>query len=249
MKHIIILLLTIVTSTFLQGQNNTCSTATPYTDNTFLVYNPATNWVELYRSFQSPTTTVDFSFVPFSSINTNGGATCPNIAIQYLLYDNNCLLLDANLTGSFVNLIPGNIYILGYVANCASAGIGGILTAEDIVLPVKLLYFTSKKGKIGIDLIWATASEINCAGFFIERSIDNYNWFNMGYIEGAGNSQQKIQYLFEDRKPMSGVNYYRLTQYDIDGDFEILQTIAIMWDEETQNSHFRMYNFLGQKTN
>jgi hypothetical protein len=162
---------------------------------------------------------------------------------------NSCILIDANATGAFNNLIPGNTYVLGYVANCTSAGIGFILTGEDIALPIELLYFTAQSTPDGIDLLWASGSELNCAGFKLERSSDASNWLDIGYVEGAGNSQQVIRYLFEDRKPTLGVNYYRLIQYDFDGDFEILQTIAIMWNKETQTSPFRYYNFLGQKVN
>jgi hypothetical protein len=248
MKYIIILLLILITNNTLLGQNNTCQTATPYVDDIFVFYNPPTNWVELYRVFQVSSTEVDFSFTPFSA-NVGGNNVCPVINTQYLLYDNNCVLLDANSIGLFTNLVPGNSYILGYIANCTQPGIGFVLTGEDISLPIELLYFTALSNKKTVDILWASGSEFNCAGFSIERSTDAYNWVDLGFIEGAGNSQQVIKYQFEDENPIHGVNYYRLIQYDIDGDFEILQTIAIMWDKEIQNGPFRTYNFLGQKVN
>jgi hypothetical protein len=111
------------------------------------------------------------------------------------------------------------------------------------------MYLTAESTPTSINVIWATASELNCSGFFLERSTDLSDWISIKFVEGMGNSQQLVKYYFEDKNPVHGVNYYRLTQYDINGDFEILQTIAIMWDKETQNSPFRMYNFLGQKTN
>jgi len=251
MKRLIIFLLAIILTIASFSQNNTCQTATPYIDNTFIIYNPPTNWVELYRVFQSPETSVDFTYTAFSSV-TNGVAICPNIDIQYFLYaimGNSCILIDANATGAFNNLIPGNTYVLGYIANCISAGIGFIRTGEDIALPIELLYFTAQSTPDGIDLLWASGSEFNCAGFSLERSTDASNWLNIGFVEGAGNSEIVTRYVFEDERPTPGVNYYRLTQYDLDGDFEILQTIAIVWNKETQTSPFRYYNFLGQKVN
>jgi len=252
MKRLITFLLAVILTITLFGQNNTCQTATPYVDNTFIIYNPPTNWVEFYRSFQAPTPSVDFTFTPFSAVGGNGGAICPNIAIQYFLYfrmGSSCILVDANTTGLFENLVVGGNYVLGYVANCPLTGIGFILTGEDISLPIELIYFTAQSSDKGVTLLWASGSEFNCAGFKIERSADASNWLDIGYVEGVGNSQQIVRYSLDDKKPISGVNYYRLIQYDTNGDFEILQTIAIMWNKEIQTSPFRYYNFLGQKVN
>jgi hypothetical protein len=81
----------------------------------------------------------------------------------------------------------------------------------------------------------------------VERSTDLSSWVNIGFVEGMGNSQQLVKYYFEDKSPVHGVNYYRLTQYDTNGDFEILQTIAILWNKEVTTRPFRHFNFLGQK--
>jgi len=227
--------------------NNTCLTAQNYIDNSFVgPFIPPTNWVELYYTFTAPDDSIDFSFTAFSAV-LNGVALCPTIDVIYFLFDSNCGFLATSATGEFTNLTPGQQYVLGYLANCPAAGIGFILTSEDIVLPVRLLYFTAKSSVSSIDLIWSTATETNCAGFLIDRSVDVSTWTNMGFVEGAGNSQQVTRYLFSDNKPIEGVNYYRLTQYDLDGDFEILQIIAIMFNKEVKTNLFRQYNFLGQK--
>lgn len=247
MKSLITFILSILITVNSLGQNNTCQTASPYVDNILIVYTPATNWVEFYRRFVAPSTFVNFSYTPFSAA-PNGTVLCPSIDVLYILYDVNCSFVTTSTDGSFTGLVPGANYIIGFIANCSIAGgIGFIIIAEDTTLPVKLLYFTAESTDRGISLLWATGSETECNGFSIERSTDISNWLNIGFVEGAGNSQQIIDYNFEDTKPIKGVNYYRLIQYDNNGDFEISQTIAIIWDSETKTSPFRFYNILGQK--
>lgn len=224
----------------------TCQTATSFSDNVFVVYNPPTNWVELYYTFQAPESSVDFSFTAFSSIQ-NGTALCPNIDVFYILYDQNCNFIQLNGDGFFNGLTVGSNYVLGYVANCPQSGIGFIQTREDIALPVRLLYFTAEASEQTVKLIWATATEQNCYGFQIDRSTDLSSWTEKAFIGGAGNSQLITNYSYYDLHPIPGINYYRLTQYDVDGRFEVLQVIAIVWDPETPTNPFRLFNILGQR--
>ncbi len=88
-------------------------------------------------------------------------------------------------------------------------------------LPVELSSFTVEaKGKEAV-LEWVTVSEINSRGFEIERSKDGISeWQKIGYVEAAGNSNNRIQYTFTDTEPFLGKNYYRLQQMDLDGKFE-----------------------------
>lgn len=247
MRHIITLILTVCLAFSALSQNNTCQTASPYVDNVLIVYTPSTNWVELYRRFVAPSSSVNFSYTPFSAA-PNGTVLCPTIDVLYTLYDSNCGFVATSSDGSFNGLVPGVSYTVGFIATCTVAGgIGFVIIAEDTTLPVELLFFTAESIPSGVNVMWATASELNCAGFMIERSADTVNWLNIGYVEGAGYSQQTIRYVFEDRRPVNGVNYYRLTQYDLNGQFEMLQIIAIVWNKEVTTNPFRLYNFLGQK--
>ena len=88
-------------------------------------------------------------------------------------------------------------------------------------LPVKLLYFRSKNSDIKANkLEWATATEINCHGFEIERASQNGKFKTIAFIPSAainGSSSQKLQYTFIDSFLMNGANFYRLKQLDFDG--------------------------------
>jgi len=87
-------------------------------------------------------------------------------------------------------------------------------------LPVELTSFeVTKKGNSEVHLEWETASELNNDFFTIERSIDAENWQEIGQIDGAGNSQQTLNYDTLDRTPLKGTSYYRLKQTDFDGSF------------------------------
>lgn len=242
MKHIATLLLVLGFYSTLYGQNNTCATATPYVDESFIPYNPPTGWVELYRRFVSPASSVDFAYTAFPA-----QGTCPVIDITYSIWDASCNLVDQNTTGDFTGLFPGVTYILGYTASCTEPTIGLILTSETLILPVALVNFTARPNINGMKLSWSTAVEINNQGFLLERSTDLSKWLNVGFVEGAGYSNRLINYEFVDTRPVAGVNYYRLTQLDRDGNFEICPTIAIMWNENLDNGPFRLYNFIGQK--
>jgi hypothetical protein len=64
---------------------------------------------------------------------------------------------------------------------------------------------------------WVTSSEINNDHFTIERSSDLINWEKLGTVPGAGNSNQQLNYSFNDERPLNGLGYYRLTQTDYNG--------------------------------
>ena len=97
---------------------------------------------------------------------------------------------------------------------------GNSCAGSTIALPVELLYIETSKVKIGVQIVWATASETNNQGFEIERSTDALNWTNIGWVTGNGNSNSVIEYSFLDKSPSNGANYYRLKQIDYDGNFE-----------------------------
>jgi len=92
----------------------------------------------------------------------------------------------------------------------------------DDVIPVTLVQFNGIARKQGIELYWETSSEVNNAGFYIEKNIpandENSNWKNIGYVKGAGNSNSANYYNFVDKDVIASTSYqYRLRQIDKDG--------------------------------
>jgi Secretion system C-terminal sorting domain len=85
-------------------------------------------------------------------------------------------------------------------------------------LPITLEYFTARKNNATSSVInWKTSQEINTAFYDIERSNDAIGFKKIGVVNGAGNSNVGIEYVFIDNNPLQGMNYYRLKQMDIDG--------------------------------
>ena len=87
------------------------------------------------------------------------------------------------------------------------------------LLPVELINFSVKKIQNKNRLTWQTATETNNSHFDLQRSTNSKTWSNIGYIQGKGTTNQIQSYYFEDTKPHSGYNYYRLKQVDFDGAF------------------------------
>lgn len=87
------------------------------------------------------------------------------------------------------------------------------------VLPIELKKFDLVLHNEQTKLLWSTASETNNDYFTIERSVDGSRFDIIGEINGAGNSQSELAYEFIDKRPVSGINYYRIKQTDFDGMF------------------------------
>ncbi len=94
-------------------------------------------------------------------------------------------------------------------------------------LPVKLLEFNAKPVNTNVQLNWTTTSEINNDYFTIEKSLDGKNWVEIGTVKGAGNSEILTNYSFNDVNTVIGVQYYKLKQTDVNGEFTYSQIIPV----------------------
>ncbi len=106
-------------------------------------------------------------------------------------------------------------------------------------LPVELISLQGFASDQSILLNWQTGSEQNNQGFQIQRTIDQLNWDSIGYVEGIGNSNVISNYNFEDIRPLDGLNYYRLKQIDLNGNFKYSDTISINFQK--LNSEIRLF--------
>lgn len=100
-------------------------------------------------------------------------------------------------------------------------------------LPIELLYFNAKANNNVVEVTWVTATEINNDYFTIERSVDGFNFEEIGYVQGAGNSSLALNYSFFDRNPLAGISYYRLKQTDYDGQYERFNIVAVNFFSNT----------------
>ena len=84
-------------------------------------------------------------------------------------------------------------------------------------LPVTLLDFTAAaEGPAAARLRWATAQEVDNAGFTVERSPDGVAFAAVGTVAGSGSSAARHDYTLLDARLPAGSTllYYRLRQTD-----------------------------------
>lgn len=92
----------------------------------------------------------------------------------------------------------------------------GDIVTPNIGLPVELTYFNAACINNAVTLNWTTASERNSAYFEVERSSDAIHFTPLKRIPAGKTSNQIINYQYTDEYPLSGINYYRLRQQDVD---------------------------------
>lgn len=95
------------------------------------------------------------------------------------------------------------------------------------VLPVSWLSVTGQLSGAKAIIKWATSSESNTKHFEPEHSIDGISYAKIGVVTAAGNSSHVQRYHFVHGLPVSGKNYYRIKQIDLDGRFTYSSIIIL----------------------
>ncbi|MCB1124705.1 MAG: T9SS type A sorting domain-containing protein, partial [Verrucomicrobiae bacterium] len=79
----------------------------------------------------------------------------------------------------------------------------------------------------GVFLSWQTHYEESNAYMLVERSVDGYQFREIGRVAGAGDTKLSQDYYFVDDHPLPGVNYYRLRQVDFDGAEHVHRVVSV----------------------
>lgn len=101
-----------------------------------------------------------------------------------------------------------------------------------IILPVKLMSFSVNSDNSFNVLNWSTSTEVNNDYFSVEYSTDMVNFYELGKVDGAGNSNVVRSYQFVDNAIYDEVVYYRLKQVDFDGVYSFSDIVAVNRMEE-----------------
>jgi hypothetical protein len=102
-----------------------------------------------------------------------------------------------------------------------------LVKLQDSVVPVELTSFNSVVNGDEVILSWSTATELNNSGFEIQRKSGTDEWFNIGFVQGAGTTQQIQNYSYTDKIFIAGNYSYRLKQVDFDGAFKYSDAIEV----------------------
>jgi len=168
---------------------------------------------------------------PFS---TSGGClpTCVSAIYSQLLTVTNSSIL---LTG--LSIINGNnSYLIQVQGNhCNGAGTTHHTFCLDVdnvtnpSLPVELISFDGIRTPNGNLLIWKTYTEYNSDYYLIEHSTNGEFDENsvIGRVGAAGNSSEVFAYTYTDSTPPQSINYYKLIQVDINGDYQEYGPISV----------------------
>ncbi|HEV2480469.1 MAG TPA: T9SS type A sorting domain-containing protein [Puia sp.] len=117
--------------------------------------------------------------------------------------------------GSFAKFVPpmvtnGKVYLATF---SGTVNVYGLLAA----VPAVYGSFTAtREDSIG-HLQWTTTNENDITVFNVLRSLDSIHFSPIGAVPGNGNSSVMQNYSFDDLKPLTGVNYYRLQEVDANG--------------------------------
>lgn len=126
-----------------------------------------------------------------------------------------------------VNVQPNTTYYF-LIENAKDGGMHNLATISTAtVLPVEFIAFEAKPDKSSVQLRWSTAAEKNNERFEIRRSVDAKDWRLIATQKGKGNTEIISHYVQADKKPLNGVSYYQLTQFDFDGTEKVLSTQSV----------------------
>jgi hypothetical protein len=94
-------------------------------------------------------------------------------------------------------------------------------------LPVKLSDFTANCNLDGsVNVYWTTNFEENNDFFTIQKSLNGIDFYDIGSVQGSGNSNNTIQYEFTDYSK-NETAYYRLKQTDFNGNVTLSDAISV----------------------
>ena len=164
-------------------------------------------------------------FVPWPGSDTNVG------------YGGAADLWGTTWTPVEINSSSFGVYIIAVGLNLLGSSVASIdhvtVTIDyTIPTPVELVNFEGEVIEEVIELYWRTTWEDNNDFFTIEKSANGLNYFELGTIEGNGTTELISDYSFTDPLPFEGNNYYRLSQTDFDGAYEIFKPIVVNYEKE-----------------
>jgi len=136
---------------------------------------------------------------------------------------------NGGTTGSAAS---GTILSSGAISNFSPFTLGS--TSAENPLPVELISFKAEPKENVVDIHWSTASETNNNYFEVEKSKDLINYVSVGKLSGKGNTTQTSEYSMIDETPFEGISYYRLVQYDFNGNSETFDPVAVNFENKAE---------------
>ena len=125
-----------------------------------------------------------------------------------------------------------------------------IALADQVALPIELLYFKGIGGERENHLEWSSASESNNDYYTIYyMNDDDLVWKEVSKVDGVGNSSFTTKYSKNISYVFKGINYYMLEQTDYDGKRKTYNDRIISIDNRDNSIRVisKVTNLLGQE--
>lgn len=154
-----------------------------------------------YAVYRSTSSTIDYSnpanliaILPSTTINYTDNAVTPGSGTSYY-------------------------YAVTSLDRISNESIASNVVPDAVTLPVNLIHFVAKKDNNRVKIEWSTAGETNSDYFLIEKAGPDGVFI---YLDRQASSSENTtavkNYITVDYNPNNGTNYYRLTQFDKNGD-------------------------------
>lgn len=156
-----------------------------------------------------------------------GNCSITNVATLIVTRWDGTSWRDHGNGGTSGNGSGGTILSSGAISSFSPFAVGS--NSPENPLPIELISFDATAQKEHVDLVWSTATETNNHYFIVEKSSDLEHFELVERVEGAGNSTISNNYEIKDNNPIDGLSYYRLTQFDYNGEFEIFDPVPVVY--------------------
>lgn len=157
---------------------------------------------------------------------------------------NACISYSGSFGGNNPSTNTSNLYICQQSGasnpSGSSAGSGSVIsncTNCAVPLSLDLISFDVFQNAKGIELNWTTANERNISYFIIEIAGEDGVFESLSAVESKGNENIQTNYSHQDEIQRFGVNYYRLSEVDYNGNQVALAVRTIL----TKNHPFIVY--------
>jgi len=92
-----------------------------------------------------------------------------------------------------------------------------------IPLPVHFSDFIGRKQGNSVLLVWSVAGEKDVLKYEIERSQNGRDFVKIGEVT----AEERTSYSYTDAQPVNGVNFYRVRNVDLDGNYKYTTIIRV----------------------
>ncbi|MEO7175042.1 MAG: hypothetical protein ABIV51_04310 [Saprospiraceae bacterium] len=121
-----------------------------------------------------------------------------------------------------------------FVPGGSGSPIVPIVLSNCNTVPLQWLSFFGTYVQSGHELQWKVAGEYAIRNYEVERSSDGIHFERIKEVEFRPTQESENTYVYTDNSPLSGLNYYRIRQNDLDGIYTYSQIITLKRNKDNE---------------